>query len=104
MIAIMSYDLIKLIKDMHGQEHSLHEGVFLFHQGDVVISLFMIVTGCVELIRHQASGNVITIQRAHYNSLLAEASVFSDRYHCDAITAKSSVVISISRQQVRLRL
>jgi CRP-like cAMP-binding protein len=100
----MSYDLIELMKDMSGQQHSFDEGTFLFHQGDVVVSLFIIVTGCAELIRHQASGNAITIQRARNNSILAEASVFSNRYHCDAIAAESSAVITIPCRQVRLRL
>jgi CRP-like cAMP-binding protein len=100
----MSQDLIGLMMSMNGQERSFDEGTFLFHQGDVVAALFLVVQGCVELIRHQPGGDAVTLQRARNNDILAEASVFSDRYHCDAIAAISSTVITIPRQQVRLRL
>jgi CRP-like cAMP-binding protein len=56
----------------------------VFKQGEDTRGLFFVLSGQVNLCRYTESGHVITVHRATANSLFAEASLFSDRYHCDA--------------------
>jgi CRP-like cAMP-binding protein len=84
MIAIMSEPLIAQLSAMPAAERSFGAGVYLFHQGDPVRVLHLILDGAVHLLRRQEDGSSVILQRAHAGSILAEASVFSERYHCDA--------------------
>lgn len=79
------------------RQRKLATGTWLFHQGDHVRSVFLVVAGCVDLVRHTPDGKPAVLQRAHSGAMLAEASVFSDRYHCDAIAAQSTQVAELPR-------
>ena len=48
----------------------------------------------MQLVRHQADGTATVLQRCTAGDLLAEASVYSDIYHCDAVSA-SPVAASV---------
>lgn len=76
----------------------LSPGSLLFHRGDEVCNIFAIVKGVVELVRPQVDGNQIVLQRATPQSILAEASVYSSTYHCDAKAQTESVVAAVSKQ------
>ena len=104
MIAIMSDRLVRLLRTLPAKERRLAEGGLLFHRGDPVTSLFLVLEGTVELARHQADGGLLVLQRASPNAVLAEASVFSERYHCDAFAAVRSVVLAVPMGEVRSRL
>jgi len=56
----------------------------VFKQGEDTRGLFFVLIGQVNLCRYTESGHAITVHRATANTLFAEASLFSDRYHCDA--------------------
>jgi CRP-like cAMP-binding protein len=101
MIGIMSGDIIALLAAAGGRERSLGAGEYLFHLGDPVTALFLVRDGAVHLIRHQVDGSAIVLQRAGPGEILAEASFFSARYHCDAIAATKAVVRAIPRQHLR---
>ena len=49
----------------------------------------------------EAAGTVIVHPGGVLADIVAEASVFSPRYHCDAIAAAPSIVASIPRQRLR---
>jgi CRP/FNR family transcriptional regulator, dissimilatory nitrate respiration regulator len=104
MIAIMSHQMAELLMALRAGERRLPEGGLLFHRGDPVTSLFLVLEGTIELVRHQADGGIVILQRASRNAVLAEASVFSQRYHCDAVAAAPSVVLAVSMTDVRSRL
>jgi CRP-like cAMP-binding protein len=104
MIAIMSHRTSRLLKALRSKERRLPEGAFLFHRGDAVASLFLVVEGTIELVRHQVDGGMVILQRASRDTVLAEASVFSQRYHCDAYAALPSVVLAVPMAEVRSRL
>lgn len=78
----------------------LDSGQFLFHAGDTVQSLYIVTEGCVELKRPQEDGAIITLQRARDLSILAEASIYSDYYHCDAVAASKSIINEISKNDL----
>lgn len=104
MIVIMSDRMAQLLKALGAKERRLTEGGFLFHRGDSVTNLYLVLEGAVELTRHQADGGIVILQRASQNDILAEASVSSQHYHCDAFAAVRSVVLAVPMTEVRSRL
>jgi len=97
MIAIMLDAVTRHISAEAFRKRSLAQGEWLFHRGDPVHSVFLVATGCIELVRHTPDGKPAILQRAGSGAMLAEASVFSDAYHCDAIALQSSVVAELPR-------
>lgn len=75
MIAIMSLITHRLLA-LKDSELELRAGQVLFLTGEPVCSLYVVLEGCVQLVRHQANGAAVILQRAHANQLLAEASLF----------------------------
>lgn len=72
----------------------------LFNLGDEPQRLFFIVQGEVRLRRYSPEGAEIVLQRAR-NSFLAEASIESKAYHCDAVAVEASVTLSFPMQAFR---
>lgn len=99
MIAIMFHELI----EMPGTERVFDEGAVLFSRNDVVSSLMLVLSGEVRLVRHQDDGRAVVLQRASAGSILAEASMFSDVYHCDAVAVAVSRVRIIESRRIRLK-
>lgn len=52
---------------------------------DPVTGLFVVESGLVHLLRFQEDGGRVVLQRAQRGAILAEASVFTTHYHCDAV-------------------
>lgn len=101
MIAIMWSTLIKQLQLLpDGKERKLAEDTLLFHQGDKVESVFVILSGEIRLIRYQADGSNITLQRAKAGHLLAEASLYSSYYHCHALTQQVTCVYVLPKTVV----
>ena len=58
--------------------------------------MFIVTEGQVDLIRHTHSGLRILLYSAGQGAVLAEASAYSDIYHCDGIAACPAQVRSIA--------
>ena len=84
MIAIMSEAFPARLAALATRRLSLARGASLFRAGDAVRGLHVVERGLVELARDGAGGERLVLQRAGAGELLAEASCFSARYHCDA--------------------
>lgn len=67
-------------------------GAQLFSVGDPVTGVFFLSEGQVDLVRHTTSGARLILHRSIPGQVLAEASVYSQRYHCDAQAAGASRV------------
>ncbi|MFT4079108.1 Crp/Fnr family transcriptional regulator [Rhodomicrobium sp.] len=67
-------------------------GAVLFHNGSRTVGPYEIVTGAVRLSRIDASGKEVVLHIARPGDHLAEASIFSSVYHCDATAIKKSTV------------
>ena len=104
MIAIMSDRMIDRLGALGGRERRLGAGQYLCHIGEPVTALHVVLDGEIELVRHQEGGGAIVLQRAGPGDILAEASLFSDRYHCDAIAKAAAAVRSIPRRAFMDRL
>jgi CRP-like cAMP-binding protein len=104
MITIMSHAIVAELRALRSGERALPEGSLVFHRGDPVTHLFLVLDGTIELTRHRADGGMVVLQRAAPNAVLAEASVFSERYHCDAFAVAPSVLLAVPIATVRAQL
>ncbi len=103
MIAIMSDSLIDDLSRMATRRVTLPRGRFLFHRDDPVADLFLVAAGSVELVRRQSNGDILVLQRAGPDAVVAEASVFSSRYHCDALATSKCALLALPANTVRQR-
>jgi CRP-like cAMP-binding protein len=65
--------------------------------------LYVVIEGEVRLIRHQMNGGAQVLQRARPGSVLAEASLFSPLYHCDAVTDGPARLTGFTVREIRRR-
>jgi CRP-like cAMP-binding protein len=82
MIAVMSARVS--LAELGARLRRLRAGEVLFRQGDAVRRVFQVASGRVRLLRHLPQGRPLVLQRAGEGDLVAEASLFADRYGCDA--------------------
>lgn len=73
-------------------ERRLKPGQALFHTGGKTGGFYEVVSGTVRLLRVDRGGREAVLQVAGAGDTLAEASLFSPAYHCDAIAATDAVV------------
>jgi CRP/FNR family transcriptional regulator, dissimilatory nitrate respiration regulator len=73
-------------------DRTLKTGEHLFRLGSQTLGLCEIVAGHVRLARVDRSGREIVLHVAGPGETLAEASLFSPQYHCDAIASTDAVV------------
>lgn len=79
---------------------SLPEGALLFRRSDTVSCIYYLVAGEVRLLRYGSDGSEIVIHRVFSGESFAEASLFSDTYHCDALVSVSCELIRIEKNEV----
>lgn len=104
MIAIMFDDLEPFLQDLARRELAYAADEAVFRQGDPVRQLFFVTAGAVHLVRHQESGAPIVLQRAGPGAILAEASLYSDTYHCDAVAVAKSALWAVSKPALLARM
>ena len=68
---------------------SLEQGEILFHQSDSVEYIYLVRSGKIRLSRCTVDGNAVVLQLATAGEMIAEASLFSDHYHCQARVEES---------------
>jgi len=73
-------------------ERRLNPGQTLFYSGSKSTGFYEVVTGTVRLIRVDRSGREAVLQVASAGNTLAEASLFSPTYHCDAVATTEATV------------
>lgn len=81
-------------------DHKLKAGEPLFRLGDKTIGLCEVITGRVRLARVDRSGREIVLHVAGPGETLAEASLFSSHYHCDAIANNAAIVRIYPKREV----
>ena len=70
----------------------LNKGETLFRQGDAARNIYAVTRGRIRLIRHLDDGGTVTLHIARAGESFAEAALFSDVYHCDAVADEASQV------------
>lgn len=101
MIAIMSSSLLDRLIAGSTLKKSVPKGRHLFHRGDQVQFIFVVLEGCLNLVRIQNDGDMAVLQRATAGTIFAEASLFTDRYHCDGVASAASKVAGVPVGDVR---
>jgi CRP-like cAMP-binding protein len=71
---------------------TIDAGGFLFRQDDPADQIFYIVEGRLRLERHTPDGRRVVLHSANAGEFFAEASLFAERYHCDAVAQKPTTV------------
>lgn len=104
MIAIMSDAVLPLLLQLPGRTRTFAAGEALFRVGDPVRNLHVVREGQVHLVRHQIDGVALILQRASAGDVLAEASLHSRNYHCDAVAERNSLAWSIRKRDFQERL
>lgn len=95
MIEIMS----SLLDDLFfgSVSRNLIAGESLFLTGDEVAFMHRVRAGRIALNRTTPQGTVLLLQTARPGDVLAEASAYSARYHCDATALESCTVEAVSK-------
>ena len=75
----------------------LAAGETLFAAGDETRGFFMVREGRVRLVRFGADGRETALFTAGPGERFAEASLFAERYHCDAIALSEAVVACFAK-------
>ena len=97
MIAIMCKSISTLFQD--ARDTGLAPGEALFLTGKEVAEIFMVRSGRIHLQRHTTYGAHMVLQNAGPGVVVAEASAYSSRYHCDAVAADVSVVAGLPKER-----
>lgn len=92
MIAIMSDDHRHLFSLPISIRRHMLAGESLFRAGDAVTHMALVQEGSVHLLRRTAAGATAILQTAFAGHVVAEASLYSPSYHCDAEAACPTVV------------
>ncbi len=78
----------------------LEAGEVAFRQDDKTRGLFYVLVGKIELRRFTEAGQSVIIHRAKGGETFAEASLFSENYHCDAIATTKCHLIELDRAMI----
>ncbi len=72
----------------------------LFREGDPTNGMFVSVTAVVRMERIGPNGEPVAIHRVEARQSFAEASVFAQQYHCDAVIVEAGEIIRIPKSAI----
>jgi CRP-like cAMP-binding protein len=81
-------------------DRKLKSGETLFRLGDKTAGLCEVLAGRMRLARVDRSGHEIVLHVAGPGETIAEASLFSPQYHCDAIASTNATVRVYPKREV----
>ncbi len=79
---------------------NLPTGAHLFSQSDPTSGMFYVNDGLLQLQRHTENGDKVTIHQARLGETFAEASLFSVKYHCDAVAQAPTIITVLPKGAV----
>jgi CRP/FNR family transcriptional regulator, dissimilatory nitrate respiration regulator len=68
----------------------LAPGDLLFRQGDPAAAIYKVESGRLRLIRRTVDDHLVILHTARRGEFFAEAALFAETYHCDAVAAAQS--------------
>src|SRR5712691_5007404 len=86
------------------RHRDLAAGATLFRQGDPAVAVYVIERGRIALIRHTSEGRRVTLFTAGLGESFAEAALFSEVYHCDAMAEVPSRVTVVPKAELHALL
>jgi len=100
----MKASLNHSLSGISSEKITLSKGASLFHQTQPVVNFFYVKIGKIKLIRDTIEGGQTLIYVALAGESLAEASLFSDTYHCSAIADAASEVVVYKKTELLAHL
>ncbi len=97
-------NLARLLPPESGRRLLLVKGEYVFAADDETCGLFQVETGLVRLVRRAIDGSDVTLHIARPGDMFAEASLFAERYHCDAIAEQPTALLVFNKACVRAAL
>ena len=88
----MSPDVLPSSLEAGGVVRVLAPGELLFRQGDRAAAIYKVESGRLRLIRRTVDDHLVILHTARRGEFFAEASLFAEAYHCDAVAAAQSRV------------
>ena len=79
---------------------SCARGDTLFQMGNKPVQMLYVAHGEVVLQRLGAQGETVVLQRARHG-FIAEASLHSVRYHCDAVVTRSGEIVAVPLDAIK---
>jgi CRP-like cAMP-binding protein len=104
MITIMSNAPLHILDGLDRDSITLDDGQRLFFSSDPIRWLYIVQAGEVHLIRHLEAGRDLVMCRHTPGNVVAEGSLFSDYYHCDAVSVGPSRLTRVERKDVQARM
>lgn len=101
MIPIMHSGFFQYLAQLPSRSRSYAARTVILNMDDPVDRFCSVKSGLVHLVRMQEDGGMVILQRAVPGAIIAEASVFSEYYHCSAIAVQDSVVQIYPLKQVQ---
>lgn len=102
MIFIMCQDIQQVFRG--GQVLWLEKGETVFRAGEPVHRMYLLMDGGVDLVRHTETGLRMTLHHVTPGQVLAEASAYSPRYHCDGTAPRTAQLCAIAADLFHTRL
>ncbi|WP_431855529.1 Crp/Fnr family transcriptional regulator [Azospirillum sp.] len=75
----------------------LSAGEALFHQGDPATAVYVVDSGRIRLVRHLEDGTSVAVHAAAAGESCAEAALWAEAYHCDAVAEAPSEVTVVPK-------
>lgn len=76
---------------------ALEQGAVLFRREDRVSFMYLVLSGAVALERLMKDGTALTLHIAEAGNAVAEASLFAETYHCDAVVRTAAQIATVPR-------
>jgi CRP/FNR family transcriptional regulator, dissimilatory nitrate respiration regulator len=89
---VVSFDALPSSLEDGSIVRDLVAGESLFQQRDPAAAIYKVESGRVRLIRRTVDDHLVILHTARRGEFFAEASLFAEAYHCDAIAAVASRV------------
>ncbi|MDP2809980.1 MAG: Crp/Fnr family transcriptional regulator [Rhodocyclaceae bacterium] len=96
--------VIPSIAGMNPLPRRMAAGDTLFHRGDKAFGIFFLAAGRLRLQRVTPDGGTVTLHVVRAGEMFAEASLFAERYHCDATAETDCEVWLYPKDQLTARL
>jgi CRP/FNR family transcriptional regulator, dissimilatory nitrate respiration regulator len=91
------------LAELPGRVRALDQGQMLFRQGDEATAIFAVEQGRLRLVRHTVDDRKVVLHTARPGELFAEAALFADTYHCDAVADIASLVRVLPKPELLAR-
>lgn len=96
----MSIDPFSLLAPGAVRQAGYAQGDTVFAQGKATGGVFRVRSGAVAMRRVTPDGDTVLVRKAVTGEVFAEASLFTSRYHCDAVCVQDSVIEKVSKKAV----